>query len=158
EESAIDAAAGTVSDLTLAPGEHLVTEGRPPASVYVVRAGRLRVVRGGAEVIGFVESGDLVEETGILPALRRQASFIAETECRIHAIAAEVFRRLVNSQKAGPRLDAVIAERSEKDARAEDERIAPEEAEAVLRWQMPEFQRPARRFRWRSRRPAVRQQ
>ncbi len=157
EAPAIEAAAAAVSDVTLAPGEHLVTEGRAPAGVYVVRAGRLRVSRG-AELMGLVETGDLVEETGVVPALGRRASFIAETECRIYAIAADVFRRLVAAQKAGPRLDAVIAERREKDHGAEAERGNPEEAEAVLQWTLPELRTPAQGFRWRARRPAVRQQ
>ena len=158
EKTAIDAAAAAASDVTLAPGEHLITEGQPARSVYVVRAGRLRLSRGAAETVGFVEAGDLVEETGTIPGFARQASFIAETECRIHAIAADVFRRLVTSQKAGPRLDAMIAEHRGDKASAEGEGGAPEEAEAVLQWQLPEYRAPAQRFRWLSRHPAVRQQ
>ena len=157
ERTAIDEAADAASDVTLAPGEHLVTEGHPPASVYIVRAGRLRVTRGG-ELVGFVEPGDVVEETGIVPALGRQASVIAETECRIHAIPANVFRRVVTSQTTGPRLDAVIAERREKEATAAEGRPAPEEADAVLRWQQPEFRPPAQGFGGIRRHPAVRQQ
>ena len=102
ERTAIDAAAAAASDVTLAPGEHLITEGQPARSVYVVRAGRLRLSRGAAETVGFVEAGDLVEETGTIPGFARQASFIAETECRIHAIAADVFRGLVTLTEGWP--------------------------------------------------------
>ena len=57
DEAAIEAAAAAAREIALAPGEHLVTEGTPAASVYVVRAGRLRVSRR-AELAGLLESGD----------------------------------------------------------------------------------------------------
>jgi len=153
---AIDTAASAVSDMALSAGEYLVTEGRAAGSVYVVRAGRLRITRQ-AELLGVVESGDLVEETGVLPALGRQASFVAETECRLYAIDSDTFRTLVTAQSAVPRLDSVIADRREEPAQAGQERETAEEAEAVLRWQLPELRLPLRGFRSRSR-PVVRQQ
>jgi hypothetical protein len=76
--------------------------------------------------------GDLVEETGVVPALGRGVSFIAETECRIYTLPPDVFRRIVALQKSGPRLDAVIAERRDEQRGADAEPDSREEADAVL--------------------------
>ena len=86
--------------------------------------------------------------------MARHASVVAETECRIYAIAADVFRRLAAAANASPRIDAAFADRPRADG--EPDTAAPEQAGAVLQWQHPERPPPALRP-WRAR-PAVRQQ
>jgi HlyB family type I secretion system ABC transporter len=158
DPGSIESAAAAMREFNLAPGETLVTEGRPATEVFVVRAGRLRVTQGGGDPLAWVETGDIVDETGTIPALARQASLIAETECRIYAVAADVFRALSVGQKTG-RMDALIAagRRSEPDS-SQGDSPAEEEAAAVLRWTEPEYRPPPPRFPWLKRYPSVRQQ
>jgi HlyB family type I secretion system ABC transporter len=158
DAAAIESAAAAMRERRLAPGESLVTEGQPAADVYVVRAGRLRVTQGGGDTLAWVETGDVVDESGVIPALSRQGSLIAETECRIYAMAAEAFRVLVSNQKTG-RMDALIAaSRSAAAASTPRDGAAEEEAAAVLRWTQPEYRPPPARFPWLKRYPSVRQQ
>lgn len=158
DAGAIESAAAAMRELRLVPGESLVTEGRPATDVYVVRAGRLRVTHGGGDTLALVEAGDVVDETGSLPTLARQAGLIAETECRIYALPAEAFRALVGEQKPG-RMEALLAagRSGAADSRGSDG-PAEEEAAAVLRWTQPEYRPPPARFPWLRRYPSVRQQ
>ena len=145
DAAAIESAAAAMRELRLAPGESLVTEGRTASDVYVVRAGRLRVTQGGGEPLALVETGDIVDETGSIPALARQASLIAETECRIYAIAADVVSRPRRRSETRP-TRCPDRGRSQRDGGLRRRVTGPaeEEAAAVLRWQQPEYQPAAR--------------
>jgi HlyB family type I secretion system ABC transporter len=154
----IESAASAMRELQLSPGESLVTEGRPVTDVYVVRAGRLRVTQGGSDTLALVETGDVIDETGTIPALARQASLIAETECRVYAMGAQAFAVLAGERKTG-RMDALLAAgRSGAATPTPGEAPAEEEAAAVLRWTQPEYHPPPARFSWLKRYPSVRQQ
>jgi ATP-binding cassette subfamily B protein len=158
DAAGIEAAAAAARDRRIAPGELLVTEGRAPDAVFVVGEGRLRLTRGGGDAVGFAQAGDLIEETGIVAALARDASVVAETECRVLAIPADAFRALVEGERAGPTLAGLLPARSDTQAPPRGDEPA-DEADALLHWKLPEYQPPPRRFAWLPRRrAAVRQQ
>ncbi len=157
DAAGIEAAAAAASERRVAPGEALVTEGQPASAVFVVSDGRLRVTRGGGAAVGFVQAGDVVEETGLVAALARDASLVAETECRVLAIPADAFRALIEGERAGPTLAGLLPGRDTSHP-AHGEQPA-DEADALLQWTLPQFRPPPRRFAWLPRRrAAVRQQ
>jgi ATP-binding cassette subfamily B protein len=158
DAAGLEAAASAATEERVAPGEALVTEGRRPSAVYVVSEGRLRVTRGGGEAVGFVQAGDVVDETGLIAALARDASLVAETECRVLAIPADAFRALVESDRTGPTLSGLLPARRDAPASSRGDEPA-DEADALLGWKLPEYQPPFRRLAWwPRRRAAVRQQ
>jgi len=157
DATGIETAAAAAREQRVAPGEALVTEGRPASAVFVVSEGRLRVTRGGGDALGFVQAGDVVEETGLVAALARDASLIAETECRVLAIPVDAFRALIDGERTGPTLSALLPARHDAPRASRDE--PADDAGALLRWKLPEYQPPPRRFgRLFRRRAAVRQQ
>ena len=158
DAAGIEAAAAAAREQRVAPGQALVTEGQAASAVFVVTEGRLRVTRGGGDAVGFVQTGDVVEETGLIAALARHASLTAETECRVLAIPADTFRSLIEGERTGPTLAGLLPARRDAPETSRGDQPA-DEADALLRWKLPEYQPPRRRFAWLPRRRAsVRQQ
>jgi ATP-binding cassette subfamily B protein len=158
DAAGLEAASTAAREQRIAPGELLVTEGKTPDAVFVVSEGRLRVTRDGGDALGFVQAGDIVEETGLVGALARHASVIADTDCRVLAIPADVFRALIEGESSGPTISGMLPPQHDaSESPRGDEPIG--EAEAPLRWALPEYQPTSRRFPWLPRRrAAVRQQ
>jgi ATP-binding cassette subfamily B protein len=154
DAAGIEAAAAAARERQVGPGEILVSEGRTPDAVFVVGEGRLRVTRGGGDALGFVQAGDVVEETGFVPAFARDASVVAETDCRVLAIPADAFRAIVEGDGAGRTLAALLPARREAVSPPRGDEPA-DEADAVLHWKLPEYQPPPRRLAWLPRRRAV---
>jgi len=88
-----------VSDLRLAPGEMLFTEGSLGQQAYVIEDGQIEIFKtsNGQEVhLAIRQSGDVIGEMALLEATPRTASGRALTECRLFVIDYEHLDRLLN--------------------------------------------------------------
>ena len=81
-----------------AAGETVLREGAAADSLYIVREGRLRVVRtleGSEQVLGYLSNGDFFGERALLTAEPRSASVITETSTRCFVLSRANFDRLL---------------------------------------------------------------
>ncbi len=85
------------------PGEVVIREGAAAEVMYIVREGRLKVLRqaGGDEVIlGYLSDGDFFGERALLTDEPRSASVVTETATRCFALSREHFDRLLETSPA----------------------------------------------------------
>jgi NTE family protein len=79
-------------------GDWLVREGEPAEGLYVLRSGRLEVVReaGDAEtVVRVMAPGAVIGELALLTGAKRAASVRARRDCALLSVSSEAFRRLL---------------------------------------------------------------
>jgi small-conductance mechanosensitive channel len=119
------------------PGEIVVEQGDEGDSLFVVRAGELKVRIDGAEV-GALRAGDIFGEMSLLTGQRRKATVVAAGEVHLVEVAKEHLEPVL---RANPdlleRLSAVLARRQESNVearrRAEADREEISGKEAFLR-------------------------
>jgi ATP-binding cassette subfamily B protein len=94
----LEEVARSVVPRTLPAGATLIREGEPPDSLYIVKAGRLEVLKnrdGRDYVLGEVGVGGFVGELGILTSSPRAATVLARTSAEVLELAGDTFLRLV---------------------------------------------------------------
>ncbi|MEY2515820.1 MAG: ATP-binding cassette, subfamily bacterial [bacterium] len=91
-------------EVAVAAGELVVAQDDPVGALYVVREGRLRVLRadgqGEAVTVALLRGGDLFGERSMLTGEPRSASVQAVTDCRLLALAPQALERLMDAWPA----------------------------------------------------------
>ena len=85
-----------------APGDHIVREGEPGDTLFVILSGLAEVVRAEApdRPVGVLGAGDLFGEVGFLTAQPRIASVVARTPCQLIVLSGDFLRRFVEREPA----------------------------------------------------------
>lgn len=100
------------------PGEVIVQQGDAGDSLFIVRAGVLRVLIDGAEV-GALHDGEIFGEMSLLTGERRKATVVAASEVHLVEVAKEHLEPVL---RANPglleRLSAILARREESNVEA----------------------------------------
>lgn len=90
--------AAAAQRITFSPGDTIVREGDPPGDVFVVVAGRLRVVAGDPPVVLALPSAPaLVGEMAVLSGTPRNATVTAIHHVRAYRVPATVLREVASS-------------------------------------------------------------
>ena len=84
--------------LTLSPGEVLFREGEAGDAMYMIRAGRMAVLRGSYDeplILGFRDAGEVIGEMALIDDLPRSATVVAVDETQLLRITREDFKHLL---------------------------------------------------------------
>lgn len=117
-DALLDELSESLAEQKLEPGQALFGEGEPGDTLFIVRAGQLRVTRGG-ERLGEVGPGDYVGEGALLSGARRAASVTALGPSSVLGMTKTTFDAL---RAKHPALDASV--RALHQERHEERRLA----------------------------------
>jgi CRP-like cAMP-binding protein len=107
--------ARAMREVEIAKGEHLVDEGEPPESFFVICEGTAAVISSGTNLTE-LGPGDFLGEIGLLSHGHRTASVIALSPIRALVMPAETFRTMTRSMPdAAKQIEAAMEERLERD-------------------------------------------
>jgi len=84
--------------LTLSPGEVLFREGEAGDAMYMIRAGRMAVLRGSYDeplILGYRDAGEVIGEMALIDDLPRSATVVAVDEAQLLRITREDFKHLL---------------------------------------------------------------
>lgn len=100
EETA--ALVGSVERIELTPGQALFREGDPGDAMYVVREGRLRIVKesAGNVILGFKKEGSVLGEMALLHDEPRSAAAVAEDPASVLRLRRADFERILGGKTA----------------------------------------------------------
>ncbi len=106
----------------LKPGEVLFREGDPGDEMYLIKSGKIKIIKGGGDVektLAYLKEGDFFGEMAIIDESPRSATAIAVEETRLVIIDREAFR---NQVKKSPLIEYIL-ETLTRRLRATDEQI-----------------------------------
>jgi len=124
-----------IERIELQPGEVLFREGEPGEHAYVVRDGRLRIVKdadGQPKQLALLKPGDLVGEMALLHGHPRGATAVAATPATVLALSRDVFSRVISDEAQREAMVQQAANRLAQDEtllaaqrQVQDERVLP---------------------------------
>lgn len=106
----------------LNPGEILFREGDPGDKMYLIKSGKIKIIKGGGDVektLAYLKEGDFFGEMAIIDESPRSATAVAAEESRLVIIDREAFR---NQVKKSPLIEYIL-ETLTRRLRATDEQI-----------------------------------
>ncbi|MCG8420325.1 MAG: patatin-like phospholipase domain-containing protein [Proteobacteria bacterium] len=109
DEATVESIAREFDEMEIAAGENLVRQGDPGDSLFVVQAGRLRVVLEGEreQIVNQLGPGDLVGEMALILGGDRSATVQALERTRVLRLSRQRFDRLVETH---PELMATLSQ------------------------------------------------
>lgn len=112
----------TEFEKVLKRGEILFREGDPGDTMYLIKSGKIKIIKGGGDVekaLAYLKEGDFFGEMAIIDESPRSATAIAVEETRLVIIDREAFR---NQVKKSPLVEYIL-ETLTRRLRATDEQI-----------------------------------
>lgn len=96
-------------DVSFSEGDEIIQEGTPCDALYIVKAGSVRIIKGGSH-IGTIEAGEPLGEMAFIDRAPRSASVVAGKDAELIKLPAEPFEQLLTLDKtlAGKIYKAII--------------------------------------------------
>jgi CRP-like cAMP-binding protein len=104
-DDVLEAIAGSVHEVTFAPGTRFITEGHVEDDAYLIADGTAEISLRGARVRG-ISRGDVVGEMAAIARRPRSASVTAVTQVRVLTFTGEFLRDLLRDH---PNVAAVLS-------------------------------------------------